>query len=91
MSRPEATIINRDSNGKTFEKTDAYINLSFPKKDGSKSKVGFIGLKLSRPTDKRLMEVFDRCTEEELRTLLSRMIIEYNHPTGEAPDLDLDL
>lgn len=91
MSRPEATIINRDSNGRTYEKTDAYLNLGFPMKDGSVAKVGAVYLKLSQVNDRALIEKFDRCTEEELRTLLSRMVVSYRHPDGVAKAFDFDL
>lgn len=72
-----AMNINRDttsvmaaSNGGTYEKAQAFLNLSLPNEEGGLTKIGAIPLKASNPDHVILMEMMNKGSEDEKRELL---------------------
>ena len=71
-----------------WEKASAFINIYAPKKDGSRAKVGAVPLRISKETEKRIMDIIAQ--EGDAERVLSKLVLEYNLVTGVNGD-DLDL
>lgn len=59
-------------------KSDAFLNVYIPTKDGSRAKVGAIGLKLSKPIEKQLIEYITTNPDENLQKLVSKLEFDFN-------------
>lgn len=64
-------------------KAQGFLNFYLPKADGSKGKLGAIGLKVSKPAEKKLIDFLNANGEEGVKALLSKMIVEYRSATPE--------
>lgn len=71
---------------------DAFVNLYLPRRDGTRAKVGSIGLKLSRKTDAQLIAHLANAPdlEEALNQFKDRLIMDFNRADG-ADSAELDL
>lgn len=64
-------------------KAQGFLNFYLPKADGGKGKLGAIGLKVSKPAEKKLIDFLNANGEEGVKALLSKMIVEYRSATPE--------
>jgi len=71
-------------------KSDAFINLYIPTRQGGRRKLGSIGLKLSKPVEKQLLDYLADAGEEGLASLKERLIIDFQRADGNNGD-ELDL
>ena len=62
-------------------KNDAFINISLPRGDGTMGKVGSIGLKLSRPSDRQIIEYL-REDPERVVALLQNAHFDFRMANG---------
>ena len=72
----------------TWEKASAFFNLYLPKKNGSRAKVGAVPLRLSKDTEKMIMDIIAKDGSPD--RVLSKLIIEYN-PVNVVNDDDFDI
>ena len=73
-------------------KSDAFINLWLPRRDGSRAKLGSIPLKLSRTNDAQVIEHLANAPDLEaaLEQLKERIVIDFNMADGsDSAGLDL--
>lgn len=75
----------------TSKKNDRFINISVPAADGSSIKLGFIGLKMSDPTQAKIIEALDQDEKEEntvnLDKLLNAFTVTYNSADKKAKEI----
>ena len=71
-------------------KSDWFINLFLPNKDGGRKKVGSIGLKLSKPDQKNLIEYLtaDEANVEKFLSKLTASVAAADGSSSSSFDLD---
>ena len=67
-------------------KADAFINFSIPTRSGGRRKLGAIGLKLSKPMQKEILDFLADHGEEGLSQLKERMIMDFQRSDGDNGD-----
>jgi hypothetical protein len=73
-------------------KSDAFINFSIPTRSGGRRKLGAIGLKMSKPMQKDILDFLADNGEEGLAQLKERLIIDFQRSDGDNGDaLDLSV
>ena len=72
----------------TWEKASAFLNLYLPRKNGSRAKIGAVPLRLSKDTEKAVMDIIAKDGSPD--RVLSKLIIEYN-PVNVVNDDDFDI
>lgn len=73
-------------------KSDAFLNLSIPTRQGGKRKLGAIGLKMSKPMEKQLLDFLADAGEDGLAQLKDRLILDFQRADGANGDeLALDI
>ena len=71
-------------------KVDAFVNLYFPTRDGSRVKLGAISLSVDKPTQKQLLDFIADGGDEALEQLKDRLIMDFKRADGQnGTELDL--
>ncbi|WP_289101007.1 hypothetical protein [uncultured Marinobacter sp.] len=71
-------------------KSDAFINLYVPTRQGGRRKLGSVGLKLSKPMEKQILDFLADSGEEGLAQLKERLVLDFQRADGQNGD-ELDL
>lgn len=64
-------------------KSDAFINLYLPTESGERRKIGSIGLKLSKPLEKQLLDYLADNGEEGLANLKEKIELDFKRADGQ--------
>jgi hypothetical protein len=88
----ENNVRNIDNNPAKNEgwKSDAFLNLYIPTRQGGRRKIGSVGLKLNKPMDKQLLDYLADAGDEGLESLKSRLVLDFQRADGNNGD-ELDL
>ena len=71
-------------------KSDAFLNIYMPTRQGGRRKIGSVGLKLNKPMDKQLLDYLSDAGEEGLAALKERIVLDFQRADGNNGD-ELDL
>jgi len=80
--RPIGTGVAKNENWKS----DAFLNIYMPTRQGNRRKVGSIGLKLNRPMDKQLLDYLSDAGEDGLAALKERIELDFQRADGHNGD-----
>ena len=71
-------------------KSDAFLNIYMPTRQGGRRKIGSVGLKLNKPMDKQLLDYLSDAGEDGLAALKERIVLDFQRADGNNGD-ELDL
>jgi len=80
--RPIETGVAKNENWKS----DAFLNIYMPTRQGNRRKVGSIGLKLNKPMDKQLLDYLSDAGEDGLAALKERIELDFQRADGHNGD-----
>ena len=81
---------NSSNNGQEFEKARAFINISFPRRNGASAQIGRIPLRLSQELEKQLLEFIEADEEENFPKVVNKLTFSFHLvQSGEGAALDL--
>ena len=81
---------NNANQNNGFEKASGFINISFPRKNGSMAQIGKVPLRLSQELEKQLLDFIAENTEENLPKVVNKMTFSF-HLVQSGADTALDL
>lgn len=90
FSSPASRNNQSSSNNQAFEKAKGFLNIHFPRKNGSNAQIGKIPLRLSSELEKQLLEFIAANQEENLPKVVNRMTFSF-HLVQEGEEAALDL
>ena len=71
-------------------KSDAFLNIYMPTRQGGRRKIGSVGLKLNKPQDKQLLDYLADAGDDGLAALKERIVLDFQRADGQNGD-ELDL
>ena len=83
---------SNNSNNAQSNKTDAYINIYLPTKDGSRTKLGVLALSNSKPLEKQLIEFIKgaESVEKAIAMVSEKLVMDFYEANANASrELDL--
>jgi len=84
--RPIETGVAKNENWKS----DAFLNIYMPTRQGGRRKIGSVGLKLNKPQDKQLLDYLADAGDDGLAALKERIVLDFQRADGQNGD-ELDL
>lgn len=90
-ARPDNTVSFPQQGGRENWRSDAFINIYMPTRDGQRRKLGAIGLKADKPLDKQVLNyIADGDEEKALEAIKERMQLTFARADGNnGTELDL--
>lgn len=77
-------------NSQGFEKAKGFLNIHFPRKNGTSAQIGKIPLRLSAELEKQLLEFITANQEENLPKVVNKLTFSFHLvQEGESAALDL--
>lgn len=90
FSNPASRNNAQSGNGQDYEKAKAFININFPRKNGSSAQIGKIPLRLSQELEKQLLEFIAANEDENFPKVVNKFTFSFHLiQSGEAAQLDL--
>jgi hypothetical protein len=87
----QTTAVNQNTSAKVVGqnenwKSDAFLNVYIPTRQGGRRKLGTIGLKVSKPMEKQLLDFINEHGDVALAQLKDRIELDFQRADGDNGD-----